>query len=82
MEPRARIPLILISPCEVGRVFRQEEQFGAGCAYGSTDGRALVAGEVVGHDVALQRPTAVARHEQNAASNDEVHARGAGLYPS
>jgi hypothetical protein len=26
MEPRARIPLILISPCELGGVGRQENQ--------------------------------------------------------
>ncbi len=45
----------LLDGVQVGRVFRQEEELGAGRAYGVTNGAPLVAAEIV-HDDDVARP--------------------------
>ena len=47
----------LLDGVQVGRVFRQEEQLGAGCADGLANGFALVAAEIV-HDDDVAGPQA------------------------
>ena len=54
----------LLDRIEIGELRRQEEELGAGCAYGGADGPAFVAAEVV-HDDDVARPEG--RHQELAA---------------